>query len=100
MPLRVEHHPHVGLRLVRGHARSGLRGPGDPGLEIIDPDVEVKPTFHGESWSGNSYDAKANTPGKIDDKKINAWRNEISAEDAAIIAREAAFEMSLVGYKD
>ena len=81
---------------------------GRPNYEIprmlnflgIDPNVEVKPTFHGESWSGNSYDAKANTPGKIDDKKINAWRSEISAEDAAIIAREASFEMSLVGYKD
>ena len=39
MPDRVEHHPHVCLRLEGGEPRARLQGPGDARFKILDGDV-------------------------------------------------------------
>lgn len=66
----------------------------------IDDSFEAHPTMFGSAWKGNSFDPRTDTPGRLDNAKIDKWRSEVSAADIATINGEAAFEMSLVGYRD
>jgi hypothetical protein len=57
-----------------------------------------KPTVLGKPWEGNSFDQSTNTRGKLDENKIDAWRETLSADEVAAIEKYAGFEMQLLGY--
>jgi hypothetical protein len=41
MAIGVEHHPHVGLRLVISHGGALVHSPPDTGLEVSNANIEV-----------------------------------------------------------